>query len=57
LARKRPERLLPAASPRLVNPAVNGTTVAAGFGFAPVESGLGVLPLNAPLADNDFVSV
>jgi glycosyltransferase involved in cell wall biosynthesis len=57
LARKRPERVLPVASTRLVNPAVNGTSVAAGFGFAPVEGGLGVLPLNAPLADNDFVSV
>lgn len=57
LARKRPERLLPIASTRTVNASVNGASVAAGFGFAPTEGGLGILPLDAPLADNDFVSV
>ncbi len=57
LARKRPERLLPTASMQKVNAAGSGTSVAAGFGFAPIQDGLGWLPVETRLADNDFVSV
>ncbi len=57
IARKLPDRGIPPAEVREVNPSVNGASVAAGFGFAQLDGGLGTLPFNTPLADNEFVSV